>query len=45
MRYLVGVDIGTQGSKGALISETGEILATYSIEQDVSSPAPGMGRA
>jgi len=41
MRYLVGVDIGTQGSKGALISETGEILASHSIEQEVSIPRPG----
>lgn len=41
MRYLVGVDIGTQGSKGALISETGEILASCSIEQEVSVPRPG----
>jgi xylulokinase len=41
MRFLVGVDIGTQGSKGALISETGEILASCSIEQEVSVPRPG----
>ncbi len=41
MRFLFGVDIGTQGSKGALISETGQILASCSIEQDVSSPHPG----
>ncbi len=41
MRYLVGVDIGTQGSKGALISETGEILASCSIEQEVAVPRPG----
>lgn len=41
MRFLVGVDIGTQGSKGALISESGEILATHSIEQELSIPRPG----
>ena len=41
MRFLIGVDIGTQGSKGALISEAGQILASCSIEQDVSSPHPG----
>jgi xylulokinase len=41
MRFLIGVDIGTQGSKGALISETGQILASCSIEHDVSSPHPG----
>jgi xylulokinase len=41
MRFLIGVDIGTQGSKGALISKTGQILASCSIEQNVSSPRPG----
>lgn len=41
MRVLIGVDIGTQGSKGALISETGLILASCSIEHNVSSPRPG----
>ena len=41
MRFLIGVDIGTQGSKGALISEAGQIMASCSIEQDVSSPRPG----
>ena len=41
MRFLIGVDIGTQGSKGALISEVGEIVASCSIEQEVSVPRPG----
>jgi xylulokinase len=41
MRFLIGVDIGTQGSKGALISEAGQILASASIEQDLSIPHPG----
>ena len=41
MRFLIGVDIGTQGSKGALISEAGQILASSSIEQDLSTPHPG----
>jgi xylulokinase len=41
MRFLIGVDIGTQGSKGALISETGRVLATSSVEQEVSVPRPG----
>lgn len=41
MRFLIGVDIGTQGSKGALISETGLILASCSIEHAVSNPRPG----
>jgi xylulokinase len=41
MRVLIGVDIGTQGSKGALISESGCVLASHSIEQQVSIPRPG----
>ena len=42
MRVLIGVDIGTQGSKGALVSEDGRILATHSIEQQVEIPRPGL---
>lgn len=41
MRFLIGVDIGTQGSKGALVSEAGQIIASCSIEQNVSIPRPG----
>jgi xylulokinase len=41
MRMLIGVDIGTQGSKGALISESGQVLASHSVEQQVSIPRPG----
>ena len=41
MRFLIGVDIGTQGSKGALVSDTGRILATSSVEQEVMVPHPG----
>lgn len=41
MRFLIGVDIGTQGSKGALIAESGQILATCSIEQEVMVARPG----
>jgi xylulokinase len=41
VRFLIGVDIGTQGKKGALISESGQILASYSVEHEVSIPRPG----
>ena len=41
MRFLIGVDVGTQGSKGALVSEAGRILATTSVEQEVVIPRPG----
>ena len=41
MRFLIGVDVGTQGSKGALISEQGQVFATSSIEHELSIPRPG----
>jgi xylulokinase len=41
MRFLIGVDIGTQGSKGALITETGEVVTTASVEATVNVPQPG----
>ncbi|MFN8590276.1 MAG: FGGY family carbohydrate kinase [Thermomicrobiales bacterium] len=41
MRALIGVDIGTQGSKGALISGDGRLLASHSIETELLVPRPG----
>jgi xylulokinase len=41
MRFLIGVDIGTQGSKGALITETGQVVASASVESNVNVPRPG----
>lgn len=41
MRFLIGVDIGTQGSKGALITELGQIVASASVEAIVNVPQPG----
>jgi len=39
--YLVGIDIGTQGSKGALLTLDGKVVATSYIEHGVSTPRPG----
>jgi len=38
---LLGVDIGTQSSKGVLCTPDGEILATEIIEHQTSFPRPG----
>lgn len=40
-RYVIGVDLGTQGSKGVLVSDEGQIVASHSIEQTISTPRPG----
>ncbi len=39
-RYLLGVDVGTQVTKGVLVSQGGELLATASEEYDVLHPHP-----
>ena len=41
MRFVIGVDIGTQGSKGALLSAAGRVLVSHSIEHQLSIPRPG----
>lgn len=40
-RFLLGVDIGTQGSKGVLVSEGGDVVASHSVEHGLSIPRPG----
>lgn len=40
MSYLVGVDIGTSGTKTILIDETGKVLARASEEYPLYSPKP-----
>src|SRR5687767_8484045 len=39
--YLLGVDVGTQSSKGALVTFDGRVVAHCAIEHDVSRPFPG----
>lgn len=39
--YLLGVDIGTYSSKGVLVKETGEVVASLTIEHGVDMPQPG----
>ncbi len=38
---LIGIDIGTQGSKGVLVDCRGKVIATASVEHDISYPRPG----
>jgi xylulokinase len=39
--YLLGIDIGTQGSKGVIVARDGCVLASTSVEHSVSMPRPG----
>jgi len=39
--YLLGVDIGTSGSKGVIISSDGKIKADSYVEHELSIPQPG----
>jgi xylulokinase len=38
---LVGVDIGSYSSKGVLVTPGGEVLATATVEHEMSFPRPG----
>jgi xylulokinase len=39
--YLLGVDVGTQSSKGALVALDGRVVAHHAVEHGVSRPFPG----
>ena len=39
--YLLGVDVGTQSSKGALVTLDGRVVAHHAVEHGVSRPFPG----
>ena len=41
MRYLLGIDIGTYSSKGVLVRETGEVVASHVVEHPLEVPHPG----
>jgi len=40
-RFLLGVDIGTHSSKGALVNESGAVVATRAVEHALEIPRPG----
>src|SRR5947209_14720677 len=41
MGYLLGIDIGTSGTKTLVCDEDGTVLATAMAEHPISSPKPG----
>ena len=41
MPYLLGIDIGTSGTKTLICDEDGTVLATAMAEHPISSPKPG----
>lgn len=41
MNYFIGIDIGSQSSKGVIINEIGEIICDHFIAHTVDSPKPG----
>ena len=41
MAYLLGIDIGTSGTKSLLCDDKGVILATATSEHGISQPHPG----
>jgi xylulokinase len=41
VKYLIGIDIGTSGTKSLITSFQGRILATATVEYPVSTPRPG----
>lgn len=42
MRYIIGVDIGTQGTKAMLFNEDMNVIRTAFCESHLISPAPGV---
>ncbi len=41
MKYLLGVDVGTSGSKGVLVTLEGEVVASHSMEHGMDIPNSG----
>ena len=41
MAYLLGIDIGTSGTKALVCDTKGKVLATAMAEHGISSPQPG----
>ena len=41
MKHLIGIDVGTSGTKALLCDFRGKILATATVEYPVSTPKPG----
>jgi xylulokinase len=40
MAYLIGIDVGTTGTKTLLITDTGDVVASYTAEYPMYTPRP-----
>lgn len=41
MSYVIGIDVGTSGTKAVLVSEEGKVKASALVEYGLSAPRPG----
>ncbi len=41
MAYLIGIDVGTSGTKTVLFTETGEVFASHTVEYPLYQPQNG----
>src|SRR5690242_18017091 len=41
MAYLLGIDIGTSGTKTLICNERGKVLVTATADHPISTPRPG----
>ena len=41
MKTLIGIDIGTSGTKSLICNFAGKVLAAATVEYPVSTPRPG----
>ena len=41
MAYVIGVDLGTSGTKTVLFDETGKVIASHTIEYPLYQPKNG----
>ena len=41
MRYVIGIDVGTSGTKTVLFDETGKVVASATVEYPVYQPRNG----
>ncbi len=39
--YFLGIDIGTYSSKGVLVKDTGQVIASHTVEHPLEMPHPG----
>lgn len=39
--YFMGIDTGTNSSKGVIMDDCGQILAVHSIQHEMTNPKPG----